>query len=337
MSKVGRNDPCPCGSGKKFKKCHGASNVVELNPIIYNKDFERLQVELMEFARTNYERELTEVIFKRPFADFKGDKEYLDLYVANAKPWAVMHAPIENDKTIFDIYFEDKEWRINNERVKHSFAEWSKTIPAVYQLISDNEEFMTLKNIRTGENFEVYNSWEEPFKDGHIIVGQLIPYLNRYAFFSAVLAFSNADAKVFEFLKSQSSEELVTAYPKFLQALLTAEPSASPEEAVETSFTWENPLHEEVALLLQEKAKGSIDRLQEIWKLYTDKENPSFRKAGGFASAVEYVYYNSILEDASQSQQMIAEEYGVSTTTLSKNAKKITSVLQTEIETMRKN
>ena len=21
MSKVGRNDPCPCGSGKKFKKC----------------------------------------------------------------------------------------------------------------------------------------------------------------------------------------------------------------------------------------------------------------------------------------------------------------------------
>lgn len=23
--RVGRNDPCPCGSGKKYKKCHGAS------------------------------------------------------------------------------------------------------------------------------------------------------------------------------------------------------------------------------------------------------------------------------------------------------------------------
>jgi preprotein translocase subunit SecA len=22
--RVGRNDPCPCGSGKKFKRCHGA-------------------------------------------------------------------------------------------------------------------------------------------------------------------------------------------------------------------------------------------------------------------------------------------------------------------------
>ncbi len=25
MANVGRNDPCPCGSGKKFKKCHGAA------------------------------------------------------------------------------------------------------------------------------------------------------------------------------------------------------------------------------------------------------------------------------------------------------------------------
>ncbi len=24
--KVGRNDPCPCGSGKKFKQCHGQLN-----------------------------------------------------------------------------------------------------------------------------------------------------------------------------------------------------------------------------------------------------------------------------------------------------------------------
>jgi uncharacterized protein YecA (UPF0149 family) len=24
FEKVGRNDPCPCGSGKKYKKCHGA-------------------------------------------------------------------------------------------------------------------------------------------------------------------------------------------------------------------------------------------------------------------------------------------------------------------------
>lgn len=24
VADVGRNDPCPCGSGKKYKRCHGA-------------------------------------------------------------------------------------------------------------------------------------------------------------------------------------------------------------------------------------------------------------------------------------------------------------------------
>ena len=23
VSKIGRNEPCPCGSGKKYKQCHG--------------------------------------------------------------------------------------------------------------------------------------------------------------------------------------------------------------------------------------------------------------------------------------------------------------------------
>jgi SWIM/SEC-C metal-binding protein len=27
--KVGRNDPCPCGSGKKYKKCCGAGGMLE--------------------------------------------------------------------------------------------------------------------------------------------------------------------------------------------------------------------------------------------------------------------------------------------------------------------
>ena len=26
--KVGRNEPCPCGSGRKFKQCHGAASTL---------------------------------------------------------------------------------------------------------------------------------------------------------------------------------------------------------------------------------------------------------------------------------------------------------------------
>jgi len=30
--KIGRNDPCPCGSGKKYKKCHGAGGTTASGP-----------------------------------------------------------------------------------------------------------------------------------------------------------------------------------------------------------------------------------------------------------------------------------------------------------------
>lgn len=31
--KVGRNEPCPCGSGKKYKKCHGRGDAIKTTPI----------------------------------------------------------------------------------------------------------------------------------------------------------------------------------------------------------------------------------------------------------------------------------------------------------------
>ena len=43
MSEVGRNDPCPCGSGKKYKQCcgrpRGAADVVYVHPAKQGVDF----------------------------------------------------------------------------------------------------------------------------------------------------------------------------------------------------------------------------------------------------------------------------------------------------------
>jgi hypothetical protein len=36
-AKVGRNGPCPCGSGKKYKKCHGTREGDEAIGVTANK------------------------------------------------------------------------------------------------------------------------------------------------------------------------------------------------------------------------------------------------------------------------------------------------------------
>ncbi len=42
VAKVGRNDPCPCGSGKKYKECHEEDGEVFLEKLARQRDRERL-------------------------------------------------------------------------------------------------------------------------------------------------------------------------------------------------------------------------------------------------------------------------------------------------------
>jgi len=43
IAKVGRNDPCPCGSGKKYKDCHEREGSVFLEKIARQEDKKRLR------------------------------------------------------------------------------------------------------------------------------------------------------------------------------------------------------------------------------------------------------------------------------------------------------
>ncbi|GIW49037.1 MAG: hypothetical protein KatS3mg079_513 [Caloramator sp.] len=43
--KIGRNDPCPCGSGKKYKKCC----IDKIKPEININSFRNFLLELMVF------------------------------------------------------------------------------------------------------------------------------------------------------------------------------------------------------------------------------------------------------------------------------------------------
>ena len=41
---VGRNKPCPCGSGKKYKRCHGKPGPRELVDVASRESYEEIDV-----------------------------------------------------------------------------------------------------------------------------------------------------------------------------------------------------------------------------------------------------------------------------------------------------
>jgi hypothetical protein len=57
MKSVGMNESCPCGSGKKYKKCCGAKEAVSITHVIEG-EIDDLQKRLIHFALDHYEEEI---------------------------------------------------------------------------------------------------------------------------------------------------------------------------------------------------------------------------------------------------------------------------------------
>jgi SEC-C motif len=51
LAKIGRNDPCPCGSGKKYKDCHQKEGEAFLEKLARKEDKERVR-QLREDLKT---------------------------------------------------------------------------------------------------------------------------------------------------------------------------------------------------------------------------------------------------------------------------------------------
>ena len=66
---VGRNDPCPCGSGLKYKKCHGSSTQIKQSKIIETKDIKLPDCLSLDVQRQFFEYKLKDQKHKKLFGE----------------------------------------------------------------------------------------------------------------------------------------------------------------------------------------------------------------------------------------------------------------------------
>jgi hypothetical protein len=100
---VARNAPCPCGSGRKYKKCHLASDEAKVRegggarPAVHEMD-ERVVDEMQRFAVRRFGR-----AWQATFDAFEDPERAIQL----ASPWSVYCARVEG-RTIVDWYLAER-------------------------------------------------------------------------------------------------------------------------------------------------------------------------------------------------------------------------------------
>lgn len=113
MSGIGRNEPCPCGSGKQLKKCCGARPFAEIKPEASTK---QRQVDAVLTYLSAHHREAIEDAYEVFFDEFDPE-EHLDgglqnMAMINFWDWVVSDALADYDDTdsrttLLDHYIED--------------------------------------------------------------------------------------------------------------------------------------------------------------------------------------------------------------------------------------
>ena len=146
--RAGRNDPCPCGSGKKYKKCHLAADTASPATApeaesAHEMDF-RLVRAIGRFASARFGDEW--------LGEVDGDEASLQLFV----PWAAWTA-VAGGKRIARWYLEENESRLSGEQ-RAWFAAQERSWLSIWEATAVTPGRIEVRDLLTGERRSVHET-----------------------------------------------------------------------------------------------------------------------------------------------------------------------------------
>ncbi len=157
MSKIGRNDPCPCGSGKKYKKCCLPKTYIEIGKEESVK--ERIVQDILGLAKNRFGNYIDDA-YDYFWDDFDPEKELdknlLEFSNINFWEWVVYDwIPDEDDgRTLIGHFME------NNKRLTHDdlmvLNMMNNTVLSLYEVQEVfPEKGLLLKDLLIGGEYDV--------------------------------------------------------------------------------------------------------------------------------------------------------------------------------------
>jgi len=143
--KVGRNAPCPCGSGKKYKKCHlkadQARETIESGASALHELDNQLVLDMSLFAGERFGEQ-----WRRMEKAFIDPVAALDLAI----PWSVYHFRVEG-RPVFEWYLEERARRLSADERQWLSAQRDAWLSMWEVIEVQPGESLTLQDHLSGE------------------------------------------------------------------------------------------------------------------------------------------------------------------------------------------
>jgi hypothetical protein len=197
MSKPGRNDPCYCGSGKKYKQCHLREDQQKERELREEAEAARfLRLDLPSYARGERFKEAFDEALPLYWndlydADNKGEMSQFE--ALRFLDWFVFDYALDDGRRILDIY-EEEEGSDLSPSQRSLLQSWMDAAPAsAYELVGYDGQVLHLREYVTQEKVDAFEaSGRGSVKIGELILTRLVPVSGRLEF-STVAAYLPAD------------------------------------------------------------------------------------------------------------------------------------------------
>ncbi|WJE14937.1 SEC-C domain-containing protein [Halobacillus sp. ACCC02827] len=341
MSKIKRNDPCPCGSGKKYKKCCMNKNVEGLGSVSLHEELNNHYSHLMAYVNRNYPN-------LAPLEQKETQEEEIE--AAFRMVQKVFMEEQENGGTIFDEFFEKKKKKINRPSTLASMEEWKQQKTGIFKIVNvDAAQSVTVEDVWTKELLEV-NQQGIPLKEENYArmpycIGILLKWGPVFNFIP--LSIPNYEESYLSFREqleenyAASEASSIEAYLEetFIESLrkwmfMNGEQQVQTEEQAKAAPSNEN---DEVLELLQLDMddQEAVDRLERAWLSYKEAEQPNLRKPEVVAAALEHMFVTTTYfreETQKVTKKAVAEKYGVSPSSMTNRINQLKEYFDTITE-----
>ncbi len=186
LARIGRNDPCPCGSGKKFKKCCEKDNTVIQFPseMVLLEEFIDAKMNFFKYvvsredAINNEVKKVGDEHGFNPIACTTWQEFFFE--------WFAFDYHFEHNKSLFDIFLKENQRNYSN-RVLNQLSLWPQSYISVYKYNQTlaNGKYL-LEDCFTGKQVEIYDPELENDLD-KLLIMRLLPAGNAYINFHGVM------------------------------------------------------------------------------------------------------------------------------------------------------
>lgn len=290
--RINRNDPCPCGSGKKYKKCCGSKDVIVISDRMEGEII-ALQGEAIEFAKHVYGEPLQESFELEDLPYF--DKEERDFYEFVHMFWFTAFGELDSGERIMDLFIEEMLPVLKNSYLKDILQKWDKPFAFAGIIKERNESKLLVEDAMSGQSFTV--TILEPYRDietGRFAFGMLLPYLDHHVFFPAPFELGGENSDAYrDFLLREYKATRMDDPQEFLQEFFLEMMEEVPGAAI--AFEWPNEGAAEVADLfardMEKEGEESwvIDMGVTMWMKYAEKTGKKPKKTGIYVAALRYL------------------------------------------------